>query len=89
MSRTALKRRVTRITSQRQTGEVDRLIEDTARELGIDPADLREETERVMRTCAIAGARTREAQLVVVAEEMGVSVEELEAELASMETGRA
>jgi DNA-binding phage protein len=77
------------VTAFHQEAAVRRYLTEAAHEMNVDPAELLAEYEHVTRRCREAGAVTREAQLALVADELGVSVEELEIELASMEAGRA
>jgi DNA-binding phage protein len=89
MSKTAiLTRRLIRVMTFQQEQAVHRYLTETARELNIDPAELLAEYQRVIQRCQAAGAVTREAQIVIVADELGISVEELEGDLARIEAGR-
>jgi hypothetical protein len=90
MSRTAvLGRRVTRVTAVQQETAVRRYLAEEARKMDLEPSELLTEYQDLIRRCQDAGAVTREEQLALVADELGVSVEELEAELAMMEAGQA
>lgn len=86
---TLLTRRLGRVTAVQQEQAVRRYLTEVAHELNVAPAELLAEYQHVARRCREAGAVTREAQIAVMAEELGLSVEEIEAELAAMTERRA
>jgi DNA-binding phage protein len=88
MSKTAvLTRRLVRVVTIQQEQAVQRYLTETARELNVNPAELLAEYQRVIQRFRAVGAVTRVTQLAIVADELGISVEELEAEVAAIEAG--
>jgi hypothetical protein len=61
------------------------MIRRLATTVGVSEAELLEEAEDLARRCRDAGAVTHEARMRLVADDLGISVEELEADVAAME----
>jgi hypothetical protein len=60
------------------------LIRRLARESGVSEAEIVAEADALVRRFADAGATTPGARLQLVADDRGISIEDLESELASM-----
>ncbi len=61
------------------------LIRRLARESGVSEAEIVAKADALVRRFADAGATTPGAQLLLVADDRGISIEDLESELASMD----
>lgn len=90
MSTTALlTRRLGRVQTVHNEQAVQRCLAETAQKLSLDPGALTAEYQRLVLRMQTIGAVTPAAQLRVLAEELSMDVEELEAELAAMEAEQA
>jgi hypothetical protein len=86
MSKAAtLSKRLVRVITVQQEQAVHRFLTETARDLNVEPARLLAEYERIIQRCQAEGAVTKAERIVIVADELGMSVADLTHDLAVME----